>query len=139
MDERPVTAEIDVSNDGIYLLILVTVFPHLCDERGGLFRCFSKPPPSKYARIATSELFLAINMLLHCSYAFVFSQFPRGFVNLTFSNCSHLCWPNDRYCYQCLPCVNPIDSKTNYVKLQQTYLKCIMGSLNSKDDVPLFL
>ena len=24
MDERPVTAEIDVSNDGIYLLILVT-------------------------------------------------------------------------------------------------------------------
>ena len=38
------------------------VFPLLYDERGGLPCCFSKPPHSKYPKIATSELFLAINM-----------------------------------------------------------------------------
>ena len=110
MDEKPVTAEIDVSNDGIYLLILVTVFPIYVMSEVGYFAVFLSHLPQNMPELPP-QLFLAINMLLHCSYAFVFSQFPRGFVNLPFSNCSHLCWPNDRYCYQCLPSVNPIDSK----------------------------
>ena len=49
--------------------------PLLCDECGGLPRCFSKPPHSKYARIAT----LYSYFLFTCCYLVVMHLFPPYF------------------------------------------------------------
>ena len=42
--------------------VIASVFPLLYDEWGGPPQCFSKPFCTKYARMATSWVFLAINM-----------------------------------------------------------------------------
>ena len=43
-----------------------SVYSMRCDQLGGPPCCFSKLPHSRYARIATSQLFLVINMFTCC-------------------------------------------------------------------------
>ena len=59
----------------IHTCHLPAVFPLLYHERGGPPHSFSKSPCSKYAIVATSLLFLAINMFT-CCYLVVMHLFP---------------------------------------------------------------
>ena len=59
VDEKPVTAEIDVSNDGIYLLILVTqCFPIYVMSEVGYFAIFLSHLPQNMPELPPQSYFL---------------------------------------------------------------------------------